>query len=80
MAQDAVTTEASGGDAQWGTRDGRKVFCVLPEGLPEICLLPKPRAWCAVSLAAWCNTQAPENLDLECVLNLERVSHPSAGH
>lgn len=28
---DAVTADIWGGDAQWVTRDSRKVFCMVPE-------------------------------------------------
>lgn len=44
------------------------------EELPKIHLLPYPGVRCAVSLAAQCNilsTRAPQNPDLECVLNLD---------
>lgn len=53
------------------------------EELPKIHLLLRPGVQCAVSLAAQCNilsTWAPENPDLECVLNLDCVSNLRAGH
>lgn len=53
------------------------------EGLPKIGVLPRAGVWCAVPLAAQSNTlstQAPENPDLECVLNLDCVSNLRAGH
>lgn len=93
-AQDAATTAMRGGDAQWGTRGSRKVFCVIQKFsawcqrrggvcVPKLHVLPRPGVRRAVSLAArgdnTLSTQATENTDLEHVLNVDHVSNLRAG-
>lgn len=66
-----------GGDAQWGTRRGRKVFSVMPEkGFAKNAWLALARSAVCCFSCAQCNTfstQATENTDLECLLNLDNV-------